>query len=48
MISAVLGADGDEVAVGHAELDLGIGCLVGIEELELDAALREDVLAGQG
>lgn len=41
-------ADGDEVAVGHAELDLGIGCLVGIEELELDAALGEDVLAGLG
>lgn len=38
-------ANGDEVAVAHAELDLGVGCLVGVEELELDSARGKDVLA---
>lgn len=46
--SRLASADGDEVAIRHAKLDLGVGCLVGIEEFELDAALREDVLAGLG
>ncbi len=39
-------ADGDEVAVAHAELDLGVGGLVGVEELELNSARGKDVLAG--
>lgn len=44
-LCGLAGADGDEVAVGHAQLDLGVGGLVRIEELEHDAAVGEDVLA---
>lgn len=47
-LSGLAGADGNEVAVGHAQLDLGVGRLVGIEELEHDAAVCKNVLARLG
>lgn len=37
-LCSLASADGDEVTVAHAELDLGVGGLVGVEELELDSA----------
>lgn len=47
-LSGLARADGDEIAVAHAELDLGVGGLVSVEELELDSARGKDVLAGLG
>lgn len=47
-LCGLAGPDGDEVAVAHAELDLGVGGLVGVKELELDSTGGKDVLAGLG
>lgn len=47
-LGGLAGADGDEVAVAHTELDLGVGGLVCVEGLEVDAARGQDVLAGLG
>ena len=47
-LGRLAGADRNEVAVAQPQLDLGVGGFVGVEELELDAARGEDVLAGLG
>jgi len=47
-LGGLAGANSDEVAVAHTKLDFGVGGLVGVEELEVDTARGEDVLAGLG